>query len=142
MSKGGLSERLQRLYDDVDAAQVDDAPHDDAPGLRAREFAIMIEEALGPDYDLDKRRALIGSEDSFRSRQQTLIDDLGTGRLTAEAYLTQMNRLLVDMAYRYRAILGETDYQKLFGGRPEDAAQLIDPAIFLGGTADEAERAE
>jgi hypothetical protein len=102
----------------------------------------MIEEALGPDYDLDKRRALIGSEDSFRSRQQTLIDDLGTGRLTAEAYLTQMNRLLVDMAYRYRAILGETDYQKLFGGRPEDAAQLIDPAIFLGGTADEAERAE
>ncbi len=137
MSKRSLKQRLQALYNGVDAAEIDQVPDDDAPGPRVAEFEIMIEEALGPDYDFDKRRALIGLEDSFRGRQQALIHDLEAGRVSPQAYLTQMNELMVDMAHRYQAILGEADYQKLFGGRPEDAAHLIDPAIFLGETAEE-----
>jgi hypothetical protein len=48
-----------------------------------------------------------------------------------------MNALMVDVVHRYEEILGETDYQRLFGGRPEDAAHLIDPAIFLGEAVDD-----
>ncbi|MGH6895706.1 MAG: hypothetical protein ACREJ5_04060 [Geminicoccaceae bacterium] len=132
VSSSGMKERLRALYDAIDTVRAGGSPDDGDPQLRIQEFEIMIDEALGPDYEPDKRRELMALERSFRGRQQALIHDLESKRLPPRAYLTRMNALLVDVARRYEAILGETDYRKLFGGRPEDAAHLIDPAIFLG----------
>jgi hypothetical protein len=134
MSSGALKKRLDALYAAFDAANLDGPPDYGDPRLRIDEFNIMIDEALGRGYAPDKRRELMAVERDFRGQQEALIQSLDLGHLGPPDYLAQMNALLVDTAHRYAAILGEADYQRLFGGRPEDAANLIDPTIFLGGT--------
>lgn len=134
MSSDALKKRLDALYAAFDSAHLDGPPDYGDPHLRIDEFNIMIDEALGRDYAPDKRRELVAVERGFRGQQEALIHDLDRGHLAPPDYLARMNALLVDTAHRYAEILGEADYQRLFGGRPEDAANLIDPTIFLGAT--------
>jgi hypothetical protein len=85
-----MKERLRALYDAVDTARAGGAPDYGDPQLKIQEFEIMIDEALGPDYEPDKRRELMALEKSFRGRQQVLIHDLELNRLPPRVYLTRM----------------------------------------------------
>jgi hypothetical protein len=70
-----MKQRLRASYDAVDTVRPGGSPDYGDPQLKIQEFEIMIDEALGPDYEPDKRRELIALEESFRGRQQALIHD-------------------------------------------------------------------
>jgi len=133
MAQTKMKERIDALYERVQAESDGLGPNYGDPRLRQAEFNIMIDETLGADYDPERRSRLLEIQASLGARQSDLDAALDNGRMAGDAYLARLRDALDDTARAYEAVLGREDYVRLFGTEPDEASAIIDPSILSTG---------
>ena len=78
----------------------------------------------------EKIAAVSDVQNELRSKHGELGQKFSRGELTKERYASELRQLFVERAARCREILGDDDFLKLFGVTPEQAGDVIDPAIL------------
>ncbi len=130
MAQTRIKERLDALYQRVQAEGSELSADYGDPRLRQAEFNVMIDEMLGADYDPQKRSRLLEIQASLGARQSYLDAALDNGLIAGDAYLARLREALDDTAKAYAAVLGHKDYVTLFGAAPDEASSLIDPSVL------------
>lgn len=62
--------------------------------------------------------------------QERLAAAFARGDLAPPAYLESFSHLAHDIFHRYHEVLGDEDFERLFGGPPQAATGFIDPEAF------------
>jgi hypothetical protein len=86
---------------------------------------------LGKDYDPRKIAVVAECRNRWREEQQVATARLEYGELTADKYVVVLRELTSEMAARCERVLGDRDFERLFGIPPKDAADLLMPPNAL-----------
>ena len=97
---------------------------------RQQAFRKAIDERLGLDYDLGKRRGLLHAQSESFSDQDKLIESFQKGRLSADSYFAELTLLTRKCFSKYEKILSKDDFVKLFDFQPGEIPPPGDPELF------------
>lgn len=112
--------RIRDLHERAEVARTD---RDDLAGeiaLANAELEAAFNSFLGRTYNRDKRRAVVGVQASLREEQRSLRDDLAARRMQKKVYFAILEHLQSQAFKACEIILGERDFEKLFGGTLAD----------------------
>lgn len=96
-------------------------------GVMPDDFDDHITEVLGADFDEAKRARLRELRESFQTDVQASKSQLSD--VTAPDLSAQLNRLVNEHLAQAVEILGQDDYEKLFGTEAGRSVTLVDPAM-------------
>lgn len=99
--------------------------------IRHEEFMAMADAFLGPGFDRVKLAQVERLQVDLHDAKARLARDLDTRRIDRSRFVDEVNKVHADIARRCEAILGRSDFQKLFGIAPSEAGACIDKEIFL-----------
>lgn len=91
----------------------------------------MTETYLGPYFDEVKLDKIENLQIELDDRHAELFSMFEGKQLSAGDFVDASNSALKEMYARCEKILGEDDFEKLFGGSPEEAGGYIDKDAFL-----------
>jgi hypothetical protein len=80
---------------------------------------------LGENYDRQKMSQIADLQEQLRDKQLLLATELQEGKLKTDDYLSALRSLHIQTATRCREILGQGDFQRLFGVPADAAADFI-----------------
>ena len=96
-------------------------------GVMPDDFDDHITEVLGADFDDVKRASLRELRENFRTEAQALKSQLPD--MTVPDLSAQLNRLVNEHLAQAVEILGQDDYEKLFGTEAGRSVTLVDPTM-------------
>ncbi len=91
------------------------------------DFDDHITEVLGAEFDDVKRASLRELRENFRTEAQALKSQLPN--MTVPDLSAQLNRLVNEHLAQAVEILGQDDYEKLFGTEAGRSVTLVDPTM-------------
>jgi hypothetical protein len=116
-----LADEIQRIYSRAD-------PSTDESVIARRELEATARLHLGEDYDRLKISVVAEIRRSWHEKQQQLTERLQRGDIGPEPYRAMLRELISEMATRCQTVLGDHDFERLFGVRAEDAPDLLAPS--------------
>lgn len=99
--------------------------------IRHEEFMVMADAFLGPRFDRAKLAQIEALQRDLHDAQARPTRQLDAGRIGRPLYADQLNKVNAHIAQRCQAILGSSDFEKLFGITPSEASPNIDKDLFL-----------
>lgn len=99
--------------------------------LRHEEFMAMADAFLGPHFDRVKLAQVELLQLALHDALANLARELDSHRIERSRYVDEVNKVHADIAQRCEAILGRSDFLKLFGVTPLEAGGYIDKEVFL-----------
>lgn len=99
--------------------------------IRHEEFMAMADAFLGPHFDRAKLAQVESLQLHLHDAQARLTRDLDTRQIGRSLYVDELNKVHAHIAQRCEAILGSSDFEKLFGISPSEAGAYIDKDLFL-----------
>ncbi len=95
------------------------------------ELEALARVQLGEDYDPRKIAVVAERRNWWREQQQVATVRLERGDLTADKYVLILRDLTSEMAAQCEKVLGDRDFERLFGIPAKDAANLLTPPADL-----------
>jgi hypothetical protein len=95
------------------------------------ELEALARVQLGKDYDPRKIAVVAERRNWWREQQQVATARLRYGELTADKYLLILKEVTSEMAAQCEKVLGDRDFERLFGIPAKDAADLLTPPADL-----------
>jgi hypothetical protein len=120
------------IYDQAVSKAHSNPQNEDA--VRLAELAALVEMNLGRPLDRVTFRQLAEIEADLQMQQQRLADQLERGALEPDAYLARINKALAVSMERSVALLGNEQFNAIFGEAGRHPEGLIDPGGFRGAT--------
>jgi hypothetical protein len=103
----------------------------DVMDVRHAEFLAMADAFLGHGFDRAKLARVESLQLALHAAQADLDQALEGRRIDRSRYADEVNRAHSAIARQCEAILGASNFVKLFGATPAQIAGLIDKEIFL-----------
>ncbi len=124
-----LAERLDNIYPELMEKFV--AIEQEDLVIADREFRALADCNLGPDYDNEKIERIANLQQKLQVMRIGLDKDLERKAIRPEVFLARFNTVIADIFSECERILGEKDFERLFGAPLNETKSLIDPGIFL-----------
>ena len=124
-----LSERLDKIY--AEHAGTFSTVEEEELFIADKEFQALAECNLGLDYDPEKIRRGASLQRDLQITRIELDRDLDAGRIKPDEFLVDFNGAIARIFAECERVLGEKDFERLFGASLEETKSLIDPSIFL-----------
>ena len=118
-----LADNIRQIYSQA-------GPTTDDSTIARQELEALARVQLGEDYDPKKIAAVAEFQRSWRESQQRLTERLKRGDVSPEGYRAILRQLIAETASHCEAILGDHDFERLFGVPAKDAADLLAPPSF------------
>lgn len=99
--------------------------------VRHAEFMAMTGACLGSDYDRTKLAQVEQLQCTLHHTQSLLVRKLQAKQISPEKYVAEVNKVHRSIALQCEAILGPSDFFRLFGLTPAEISQHIDMKTFL-----------
>ena len=99
--------------------------------IRHEEFMTMADAFLGPDFDKEKLNEVKVLQRKLHDAQAMLYLELQAKRIDRSKFINENNKISSAMARQCELVLGETNFQKLFGASPSELDGFIDKDSFL-----------
>jgi hypothetical protein len=93
---------------------------------RVAELVLLIEQHLGRDFDPRRRAEVERIRTASAQAQFDPLTAAEDGALDADLYLERFTDLLSRTFADIDRVLGRADFERVFGGPPEDALGIID----------------
>ena len=123
----GVPPRTPRELEEPEVAYViESTEKDHFVEERVAELVLLIEQHLGRDFDRRRRAAIERIRTASAQEQFDLLSAAEQGALGAEVYLQRFTALLQRTFADIDRVLGRADFERVFGGPPEDALGIID----------------
>lgn len=103
----------------------------DVMDVRHEEFMAMADAFLGQGYDRAKLAKVESLQLALQEAQAGLYQALSSHRIDRRRYVDEVNRIHNAIAQQCEAILGASDFVKLFGATPAEISGHIDKEVFL-----------
>lgn len=119
-------QRTQEL-DEPEAAYVTEiTEREHFAAERVAELVLLIEQHLGRDFDRRRRAEIERIRTASAQEQFDLLSAAEQGAIGAEAYLERFTRLQQRTFAEIDRVPGRADFERVFGGPPEDALGIVD----------------
>lgn len=99
--------------------------------VRHEEFMAMADAYLGPRFDREKLAQVESLQLALREAQASLYRELDACKIERARYVDEVNKVHVAIALQCEAILGPSDFVKLFGMTPSEIGGHLDREVFL-----------
>lgn len=99
--------------------------------VRHEEFMAMADAYLGPRFDREKLAQVESLQLALREAQASLYRELDACEIERARYVDEVNKVHVAIALQCEAILGPSDFVKLFGMIPSEIGGHLDREVFL-----------
>jgi tetratricopeptide (TPR) repeat protein len=103
--------------------------------IRHEELDALFDAFLGADFDPAKRHQVENLQVALHKQQAELARRHDQGEISDEQFLDATQRLIGQSFRECANILGEADFQSLFGAPAHEAAGLIDREAYLGNSS-------
>ncbi len=103
----------------------------DVMDVRHEEFMAMADAFLGPGFDREKLAEVESLQLALQEGQAGLCEELDAHRIDGGRYVDEANMLHARIALQCEAILGPSDFLRLFGVSPSAVSAHIDKELFL-----------
>ena len=130
-----LSERLDKIY--AEFAGTFSTVEEEDLCIADKEFLALADCNLGPDYDPEKIKRIAALQRDLQISRIKLNRDLEAGRLKPDEFLAYFNVAIGKVFAESENILGEKDFERLFGASLEETKSLIEPSIFFAARRSE-----
>jgi hypothetical protein len=125
-----LSKRIEEIYAAHPEA-LDPSEQQDLE-MGERELLALFGTRLGDEYDRKKVERVVNLHRTLQEARLRLGRELQSGRISREKFLELFNEQMTLTFQKCQAILGKSDFERLFGGSVDQVRNLIEPSIFLG----------
>ena len=103
----------------------------DVMDVRHEEFMAMADAFLGQHFDRTKLAKVESLQIALHEAQADLYEALESHRIDRTRYVDEVNNVHNSIAQQCEAILGASDFVKLFGAPPAEIGAHIDKEVFL-----------
>jgi len=124
-----LSERLDKIY--AEHADTFTTVEEEDLCIADKEFWALAGCNLGPGYDQEKIGRIANLQRNLQITRIKLDRELEAGRIKPDEFLAHFNSAIAGVFGECEKILGEQDFERLFGASLEETKSLIEPGIFL-----------
>lgn len=100
-------------------------PNADGLTVARQELEALARAQLGQDYDQRKIDAVADLQRVWRQKQRHFTERLKRGELSPEGYRHALRQIVSEMAAQCEQVLGDKDFERLFGVPAKDAADLL-----------------
>jgi hypothetical protein len=100
--------------------------------IAKREMLQLFSAQLGNDYAGKKVEEVTDLHRNLQEARLYLGRELESGSISKEHFFQEFNEVMSLTFQRCQEILGEKDFERLFGGSIDKVEHLIEPSIFLG----------
>ncbi len=119
-SEKDFLEKIIALYSDTSQAP---------ETLLGNELELMIDYRLGAEFDSDKTKEILSLHKDLLKKKHEVDLALYKKDLNGEKYAAEVNNLFSEVLKSKAEILGDEDYEKLFGMKPGKSVTIVDPKI-------------
>jgi len=105
-------------------------PDADERTIARQELEALARLKLGEDFDREKIVSVAKCQSVWREQHQHFTERLQRGELSPEGYRQVLRQAISEMAADCQRILGDKDFELLFGIPPEDAVDLLSLPTF------------
>ncbi len=125
MPNDSKAAKLFRKINDLHA-QFRAAPSAEKEGpLSEQEFRALVDVNLGDGYDPEKVSRVAQLQRELQDSQALLAAELDRKAISADEYIERLAARLSDTAHACEAVLGSSDFERLFGVPADSAADLL-----------------
>ena len=125
--RGRLERRASRELQEPEAAYVTEtSERDEFAAECVSDLLQLVEQRLGGDLDARRRVAIERARIASAREQFDLLTAAEDGRIGADVYLKRFTDLVQRSFAEIDRVLGRADFERVFGGPPEDALAIID----------------
>lgn len=103
----------------------------DVMDVRHAEFIAMADAFLGPAYDREKLAQVESLQRELHIVHASLCKELAAHQIAPDRYVDEVNHIHFSIAQQCEAVLGQSDFFKLFGVTPAELRKHIDKEVFL-----------
>jgi hypothetical protein len=113
-----LADSIRQIYSQATSTT-------DEKATRRRELEALARVQLGENYDWRKIDAVARFQGEWLEKQQALTETLDRGEIGPDAYRQKLREAISEMAFKCEGVLGNRDFERLFGVSPKDAPDIL-----------------